>query len=752
MLNSQNSIKNRLLLYMFGLVLSVGLILLILYLLITYQALTYHIDESNKNLLLKLEKILAVPLLNENYVMIVDILDAEKASSNLEYIWILNKKDEIIACNDENQILLKIPKKMKKKSLYMEYKMLSGETIAVLTNYDIVYSIGKIILIGTFVSLIFLFAFFYLLVNKLSLKISEPLQSIVKALNDISRGFFDISLPTSSLIEIDDMNSSLFETSIEIKEMTENLENEKNKLEESQRKFKGIFNQTYQLMGLLDTRGTLLEINKTALDMVNCKESEVLGKPFWSGPWWSHSSKLQNKLKKFIKQAASGEFVRFETTHPKGNGEMFFVDFSLKPLRDNFGKIIMLIPEGRDITDKVKTEQQLIQSQKMETVGTLAGGLAHDFNNVLGGITGTLSLLKFKRKNGKEISKEIMDDYLNVIEKSADRAGNMVQQLLALSRKQELTLVPTNINEILNHVIKIANNSFDKRVNIKFSFIEKSALIDADATQIEQVFLNFCVNAEHAMTIMRKESQNWGGSLFISVEKIYVDKFFCDHHSDAMIGNYILISIRDTGVGMSAEIIQKIFNPFFTTKEKGKGTGLGLSMVYNIIKQHNGFIDIYSEVDVGSTFNIYFPESEDLNVEDVVLEDNQLIKGEGLILVVDDEKVMRDMATQVLIIGGYNVISAVDGEEGLEIYREKYKDIKGVVLDMAMPKMSGKEVFIEMKKINPRVRVILASGFRQDERVEEVLDLGVCGFIQKPYTVSSFSKGFKKMEIDYNEN
>ena len=395
----------------------------------------------------------------------------------------------------------------------------------------------------------------------------------------------------------------------------------------------------------------------------------------------------------------------------------------------------------RDMIKSIRnTNEQLMQAQKMETVGTLAGGLAHDFNNMLGGIIGAISLIDYKLEEGN-IENSELKEYIDIMKKSSDRASNMVSQLLSLSRKQELNLTEIDLNDSIKNIIKICKNSFDKSIQIIPRYYESPALIKADSTQIEQTLLNFSVNAEHSMTIMKKPGQEWGGKIIISIEKILSDDYFKQAHPDAKNREYYVLSIKDTGIGMDSNTISKMYNPFFTTKKKGDGSGLGLSMAYNIINQHGGFIDVYSELDVGTSFNIYFPVLETYDENKNHSETEKTVhRGEGLILIVDDEKLMRKTASEILKTCGYSIIEAENGIEGVEAYKKYQKKIKAVLLDMAMPQMSGKEAYSRLKEINPDVKVVLASGFQQDSRVQEVLKMGINSFIQKPYTLETLSK------------
>jgi two-component system, cell cycle sensor histidine kinase and response regulator CckA len=301
-------------------------------------------------------------------------------------------------------------------------------------------------------------------------------------------------------------------------------------------------------------------------------------------------------------------------------------------------------------------------------------------------------------------------------------------------------LSPVDLNTTVRHVTAICRNSLDKTVTIETSLPPENQNAYADPLQMEQVLLNLCINASHAMTIMRKEGEPWGGTLKISLQPLPADRNFIARHPEAGAASYIRISVADTGVGMDSRTAPKIFDPFFTTKEKGKGTGLGLAMVYNIVKQHSGFIDVHSEPARGSIINIYIPAFTGGLTAARLPEEKGIVRGSGTILIVDDEEIMRNAAHTMLQECGYKVIVASDGSEALTIYRSSHGSITAVLLDLAMPKKSGREVFYEMQKINKQVKVLLTTGFRFDDRVQELKDAGVSGFIQKPYTITELSE------------
>jgi PAS domain S-box-containing protein len=485
----------------------------------------------------------------------------------------------------------------------------------------------------------------------------------------------------------------------------------------------------------LDSEMNVTLINRKTEKASGFKMEEAIGNPVHSA--LEDFARVMKNLKNAIKERQTYSVPDFLL---EKNGEKRFYNLILFPLIANGveGAVVRI----EDVTDTRRIDEQLRQAQKMETVGNLAGGLAHDFNNVLSGIVGTVSLIKHLMYKDN-ILNEKFTNYIDIIERSGKRAAEMVQQLLTLSRRYEVAMRPLDLNLSLRNVMQICHNTFDKSVEVIAEFAPGKAIINGDPSQVEQVILNLCINAAHAMTIMRSPGDKQGGNLSVSIRHIKADVYFCSVHPEAKPGSYWMVGHSDNGVGMDEDTLRSIFDPFFTTKERDQGTGLGLAMVYSIIHHHHGFIDVYSEKGVGSTFNVYFPEMtgegelEHPGFEPVVE------KGEGTILVIDDEAIVRLMAESILKECGYDVISADNGREGVEIFRNRSDSIDAVLLDMAMPGMSGREVFIELQKIVPSVKVLLASGFRQDYRVDEVMKLGIAGFIQKPYSLGDLSKKIK---------
>ncbi len=505
------------------------------------------------------------------------------------------------------------------------------------------------------------------------------------------------------------------------------------KLLETRNLLKNAINAMSSIIISIDEGGTITQWNNAAAGSTGIDADNAVGKSLWE--LMPVFSKYRISHAEVIRNMQPMEFYR----ESFGGFDNKFYNVYLYPLVSNGseGTLIRL----DDITELDKVEMELRQIQKMESIGLLAGGFAHDFNNVLMGITGTLSLVEYKLNKQEPFQEDELKDFVGMMLSSSRRAADLVQQLLSLARKQELSFSPVDLNSAIKHVMNICENTFDKSIELKPVYHDKNAMVNADPGQIEQVLLNLCVNAGHAMTIMRDKNDPRGGVLTVEIERITADNHFCSIHPEAKEIEYWTISVSDTGVGMDGKTMAKIFDPYFSTKEKGKGTGLGLPIVYGIIKQHNGFIDVYSEKGIGSTFKVFLPVIHQGIVEGTTPDEKESIPtGEGLILLVDDEEPVRLVARAILEKCGYTVMCAVDGQEGVNMFKKHHSRIKAVVLDLVMPKKSGLDAYIEMKKIDNKARVLIASGFKQDERIEAALKLGAQGCIQKPFTMESLAK------------
>jgi PAS domain S-box-containing protein len=498
-----------------------------------------------------------------------------------------------------------------------------------------------------------------------------------------------------------------------------------------------VFNSLPSMLISVNKDGIITQWNTAAEQYSGIPASKAVSNKLWEIV--PYLGGYRDDIMKVIETRKPDERHRENIEH---TGEKKYINISMTPLvYDGVDGAVIRVD---DVTELEKKDIHLRQAQKMETVGALAGGIAHDFNNVLGGIIGAVSLMKYDL--GKpEMNIPRVQEMIKILEDSSGRAADMVQHLLAISRKQEISLAPVDLNDAVRRVLKICKNTFDKAIDIRAAYHAGPAMVRADATQVEQVVLNICINASHAMTIMKGEGESTGGMLTVSIDRQRADRYFCEMHPEASPGYYWMISHRDNGVGMDSKTISKIFDPFFSTKQTGKGTGLGLAMVYNIVQQHGGFIDVYSEPGIGSTFNVFLPELEEGAGQPVAEPEECIETGVGTLLVIDDEEAIRLTTTHMLEECGYRVITASNGEEGIALFRGRHQEIRAVMLDVAMPRKSGIESFEEIKAIDPAVKILLMSGFKQDERVQKLLARGVDDFIQKPYSLVELSKKLKKI-------
>ena len=420
----------------------------------------------------------------------------------------------------------------------------------------------------------------------------------------------------------------------------------------------------------------------------------------------------------------------FRTKRSTKDGRLLDVSISASRYDDHEGNPSGLLVILRDISDKKRLEAQLQHAQRMESIGTLAGGVAHDFNNLLMAVQGNASLILLNKDSDHPDYKKIKN-----IEKQVQRGASLTKQLLGFARGGKYEVTPTNLNEIIRASTKMFART-KKEIAINSKYQEKIWAVEADQGQIEQVLLNLFVNAWQAMS--------GGGDLFVETENLVIS---ADDVRSLEIkpGRYVKISVSDTGVGMDASIRERIFDPFFSTREVGKGTGLGLASSYGIIRNHGGIIDVKSEKGKGSTFDIYLPAAKS-KVIDQRSEVSEVIKpGTETILLVDDEETIIDVSPEMLTELGYEVLTAKSGEEALEQYRINKDKIDLVILDMIMPGMGGGETYDRLKQIDPEITVLLSSGYSIDGQATEILKRGCNGFIQKPFNIEILSKKIREI-------
>jgi PAS domain S-box-containing protein len=429
----------------------------------------------------------------------------------------------------------------------------------------------------------------------------------------------------------------------------------------------------------------------------------------------------------FQETVRTGIGQRLEYRFLLKDGSVRSIDSKGSVIRDSDGRISRVIVVSRDVTEEKRLAAQFLRAQRMESIGTLAGGIAHDLNNVLAPIMMAIEVLRSK------ISDPGGQKLLDTIGTSAKRGADIVRQVLAFGRGVEGDRILVQLKHIVIEVVKIAGQTFPKSIDIRTDIPRDLWTVSADPTQMHQVLLNMLVNARDAMPN--------GGTLTISAENIKLDETYSRMHLEAKPGAYMSLSITDTGTGIPSDIREKIFEPFFTTKEIGMGTGLGLSTTLAIVRSHKGFINVYSELGKGTTFRIYIPATGTGSGVAAAGEEADLPTGNGeLILIIDDEAAIREITKETLQAYGYKAMTASDGAEGVALFAENKKNIKAVITDIMMPVMDGTAAILALKKISPHVKIIAASGLTAKGQFTTPSDSNIQAFLTKPYTAEKLLK------------
>jgi len=473
------------------------------------------------------------------------------------------------------------------------------------------------------------------------------------------------------------------------------------------------------LMGV-DTQGMVTLWNKTAEQNTGLTAEEVKGK--YLAEVFPRMSTEMDKISLSIR---TGEVLQDKRRTMLSENGACPEDITIFPLiGENINGAVIRID---DVTKECELEQQLNHSRKMDAIGQLAGGIAHDFNNVLSAIIGAAELLQSPDAGLDSEASELVD----MILQAGTRAADLTAKLLAFGRKGKITTSVVDIHEIIDNTVSILASTIDKIITIS---VHKEAAVHTvvgDASGLHNALINMGINASHAMPD--------GGSIIISTGNVYLDNTYCEKSSfEIEPGEYVEIQMRDTGCGIPGENIRKIFEPFFTTSEQESGTGLGLAAVYGTVQDHQGSISVYSEEGRGSVFKILLPCSYE---ESTTVQINpDVVTGSGKILLVDDEELIRTTGKLMLEEMGYTVLLAENGRSAVELFKQIYKEIDLVVMDMVMPEMNGGDAFEEMRRIDPACKVIISSGFSRSGNIDELKSIGLSGFIQKPFRNSKLSQ------------
>lgn len=471
---------------------------------------------------------------------------------------------------------------------------------------------------------------------------------------------------------------------------------------------------------IADKDEVIIYINPAVETITGKGNVELLRKPLFS---FFENNMGQEEYQGKINSLKGGKIIRGQLEWSKNDGNIYNIEYSISPLLNERKELTNIVLVFRDITRELKLLNDLKQSQKMESIGQLAGGIAHDLNNHLMVINGYAELAERELYTDSPII-----PYIEEIIKANQKAASLVRQLLAFARKQILKKEIINVNELVHEIYKMLQRLLRENIELTFLPNAQKPLIYADKNAVEVILINLCVNANDAMPN--------GGKLLIETSSTHISDEMIEGITWTTSGEFVVISVTDTGIGMDKHTLEHCFDPFFTTKETGKGTGLGLSTVYGLVQQHNGIIHVYSEVGKGTTFKIYLPATTQEQIqkeEDTEKGQIEQLEGNETILIAEDELTVRSVSIRILEQAGYRVISAKDGEEGFKLFLENINDIDLVILDVIMPVMGGKELYEKIKKIRPDLPVLFSTGYSENSiHINFVLEKDL-NLINKPY-------------------
>jgi len=493
--------------------------------------------------------------------------------------------------------------------------------------------------------------------------------------------------------------------------------------EEQIREQAALLDKAQDAITVRDLEHRIIYWNKSAQRLYGYTKEEAIGKKVDELLYKKESLILIEAKKRVIEE---GEWIG-ELEQVTKNGKKIIVESRLTMVHDSEGRQKSILIVNTDITERKKIEAQFFRAQRMESIGTLASGIAHDLNNVLVPVMLTSQILREKFTDEQD------QRLLNIIETNTQRGADLIKQVMSFARGVEGERMTLQVKHLIYEIKKIAKETFPRSIEIRTEAVKDLWTISGDATHLHQVLMNLCVNARDAMQD--------GGILSMSAENLFIDKNYARMNIDARVGNYIVITVSDTGDGISPGVMDRIFEPFFTTKEPDKGTGLGLSTVHAIVKGHGGFVNVYSEIGKGTTFKVYLPAiitTEELKVH---VQRYEPPAGQGeLVLVVDDEARICESTRRVLETHGYKAITANDGAEAVALYVQYREVIEVVLVDMMMPIMDGQACIRALRKINPGVRIIAISGLTGNGKLIRIAGTPVHAFLSKPYTTEKLLK------------
>jgi PAS domain S-box-containing protein len=483
----------------------------------------------------------------------------------------------------------------------------------------------------------------------------------------------------------------------------------------SEERYRALFEDSRDAVLVTSRDGRFIAVNQSFCDLFGYERAELdhlSMTRFYANP--SDRKAFQQAIEK------TGSIQDFPVELRKRDGDKIAALFTASVRYGQSGEILGYQGTIRDMTERRSLEKQLLQAQKLESIGALAGGIAHDFNNLLQVVLGYSDMMLFDKK-----ASDPDFEGLHAIRQAGRDGADLAKRILAFSRRLEPNARPVNLNNEIKRIEKMLTRTVSKMIEIEMLLSDNLMTVNADPGQMEQILLNLAINAQHAMPD--------GGLLTIETSNIFLDEEYCRTHVEAAPGYYAVMRVSDTGQGIEKDVVHRIFEPFFSTKGPGQGTGLGLSMVYGIVKSHKGHITCYSEPGYGTTFKIYLPAIVHEIEPDAASTRQMPAFGAETILLVDDEDLVRNLGEKILAARGYTVLTAANGIEALEVYRSNQGKIDLVILDLMMPQMGGRQCLGELLKIDPKVIVVIASGYSVKGRARDDIAAQAKGFITKPY-------------------
>jgi two-component system cell cycle sensor histidine kinase/response regulator CckA len=524
---------------------------------------------------------------------------------------------------------------------------------------------------------------------------------------------------------MNEMRKKLINANDELSNANSELNNANALIKLREERYRTIFENTGTANVIISEDSIIQLANSNFERLTGHSKQELEGKMSWThfvAEDDLDKMKQYHTMRRHPEESVPGSY-EFRSTDRNGNVRDLFMNVALIPgTKESIASII-------DITERKNLEEHLARAQKMEAIGTLAGGIAHDFNNLLMGILGNISLIRMKFDNSHPFF-----DRLKNVEEYVKRGSDLTKQLLGFARGGKYEVKPTDLGDFIRKNSEMFGRT-KKEILIHYNIHDNLLPVEVDRGQMEQVLINMYVNAWQAMP--------GGGDLYLSVENVSLDKMDVSPYN-IKPGEFVKVTITDTGIGMDEPTKAHIFEPFFTTKERGHGTGLGLASAYGIIKNHGGFIHVESGIKQGTSFMIYLPAS-DREIEDEYSMDDRVQEGNETVLLIDDEEMILDVGSKMLEGLGYNVMTAAGGKQGLEMYEQNRDTIALVILDMIMPDLSGGDTFEELRRIDPTVRVLLSSGYSIEGQAKDIMQNGCNSFIQKPFSMAELSRKIRRI-------